>query len=215
MKSKCIENLLKKVENKIYRNRIFPKNLFNKGISIIIPDTSALIDFSYITRIYRGKNKDYINPVSFVNSLLGEDTKIIIPYKIIDEVRTHKDVKLNGHVYELSPKFISYLEDLYNETRRFLNEFVYGADSEQTKLDVYWASKLSCTNNLKKMEEGFSETDKDLLVFSRLLSTGKFRNEQKVNSVNILSSDEHIVSGVDFLRKNCEYLNLNCISLRE
>ena len=226
MSHKEAENHLKHIEREIVKDEkeamggVFTKPFFDSRVSIVIPDTCALIDLERLTREYRGQEAKYARPDIFLDNLIERNRVVLIPKGIINEVRIHRKVKLNSHEYELSQDFVSYLEELYKISNCFLGCTRYGLDSEQTGLDVYWASVLSCAENQKKQEEGFSNADKDLLTLACLLTTTKSdpaKSSEKISIglVDVLSSDEHILRGADFLRERCGYKNLKTIHMRK
>ncbi len=219
MKSKESKRILKRAEKEI-RGHVLTRPLFDRSISVVIPDTSALIDLERITHSYTGSEAKYARSDLFLNSFIEGNRTVLIPGGVIGEVQRHRKVKLNHHVYEISPEFVGYLIGLYKNTGDFLRRVEYGLDPEQIGYDVWYTSKLACENS-KKQKEDFSDVDKDLLEFACLFGRSKInleKDEQReIGLVSILSSDEHIIQGAKFLREQGgdNYRNIKAISLRK
>jgi len=216
MKDKDIKNVLRRIEKNIIGNP-FTRPLFDRDISIIIPDTNAMIDLQRMTKEYKGYEVKYFNPEFFLESLERNNRRILISEEIIREINIHEDIKLNDNTYEISKSFLRFLRKVYNFSNNLSRNLKYGADSEQVGLEVYWASKFACIDNPKKQEECFSETDKQLLKFACLVGTSKLdieNRERNVGLVHILSSDEHLIKGTEFMREQAGYSNINCVNLR-
>lgn len=219
MKNKAIIKNFKNVERKI-RGNLFTRPIFNRDISLIIPDTSAIIDVQTMCRSYTGPENIYQRPEFFLESLEEENKKILIPEFLMEEINNHKPIKINCHNPEISSGFFDYLCRIYESSRVLFPQFRYGADSEQVGMDVYWASKFACNRNMKKQEEHFSDVDKKLLKISFLLGTGRLehedsRKERNIGLVHLLSSDEHLIQGTKFLMESAGYSKVNCVNVRE
>jgi len=224
MKYKQAEKTLKRVKQEIKGN-IFTRPLFTRHISIVIPDTGALIDLERCSEDYCvPKGRD---PCEFLKShmedIIDRTRNILIPEGVMYEVERHRTIRLNEHQFEISPVFVDYIGQLHRITREFVNKLRYGADSEQVREDVYWASRLCCKDSLKKHEEGFSDADKDLLHFACLLSKSRLDSTRAgerigIGTVHVLSPDAHIREGIRFLMETPEYegeyANLNYITTR-
>ncbi len=217
MKDKNIKNVLRRIERDIAGNP-FTRPLFDRDISIIIPDTSAIIDLQKMTKEYKGDEIKYFNPEFFLESLERDNRIIFISEEIMREINIHGDIKLNDNTYEISQPFLKYLKRIYNFSNSFSHNLKYGVDLEQVGLEVYWASKFACQDSHKKQEECFSEADKRLLRFACLVGTSKLEigdRERDVGLVHILSSDEHLIKGTKFMREQVGYSNLNCVNFRD
>ncbi|MFA4953564.1 MAG: hypothetical protein WC584_05045 [Candidatus Pacearchaeota archaeon] len=218
MKNKNIARIFKNIEKGIKGNP-FTRPLFDRDISLIVPDTSAIIDIQNMCRNYCGVEVAYQHPELFLESLEKENKRILIPEFLMDEINNHKFVRLNYYNREISQEFFDYLYKVYESGKGLLPKFRYGADSEQVGLDVYWASKFACENSIKKQIECFSDVDKELLKISFLLGTSKLelstdKKTKDVGLVHLLSSDEHLIRGTEFLRDVAGYSNVNCINSR-
>ena len=215
MESKDIVRNFKKIERTIEGNP-FTRPLFDRNISIIVPDTCSIIDLQNMTRNYKGDESKYSSPYLFLDSLERENRRLLITDGIMNEVLVHKDIKVNDNVYEIQPDFADYIKRIYDVSNRFFTKFRYGADSEQVGLEVYWASKYACKDNFKKSVECFSDVDKEVLKVACLIGTGKLEisdsKTRDINLVHILSSDEHLLKGTEFMKREFGYSNINCIN---
>jgi len=192
--------------------------------SVTIPDTSALIDLQMLAREYRGKKEKYSNPRLFIENLKTKNQYFLITKGVLREIGKHKHIKINDHVFELSDSFIDYIWGLYDDTVRFMDSFVHCADTEKIRYDAHWSSIYSCEGNEKKQLEPFSQVDIDLLSFSESIGAGELKSDNeedksKIRLVNILSSDNHILNGIRFLKQHQafedRYKNLNEINMRD
>ena len=216
MDQKAITKSFRKVESEVKGNP-FTKPLLSRDISIIVPDTSAIIDLQRMCRDYKGDIGRYSNPCLFLEDLESYTRRILIPSAIHDEILNHRNVKVNVNTYEISPGFCDFLHKVHQTSNGIFGNIKYSADSEQVGLEVHWASVLACNGNYKKQEECFSEADRELLKIVCLLENavlGSGENSRKISLVNVLSSDEHIFKGVEFMREKCGYERIKCLRFR-
>ncbi len=131
------------------------------GSMVILPDTSALIDVAYFIRNSYGKCPYQSSQDFFIE--LSKAGHVFVGRDIINEVRAHAHTKKNSNCPEICINYLDYLENLHGQTLDALNTCVDLQDLDRVQWNVYWASKLCCSDLPKKDEEGFSDPDKKLL----------------------------------------------------
>jgi hypothetical protein len=186
---------------------------------IILVDTSGIIDIQHMTNDNR-HNKEYDNKPLFCDAYdylkeFSGKIPILATQEVCNEVRLHSLGKINGHVYEISPMvadlvcsdFCKNFSDLSNNSKSTL-------DPEDVRYIIYWVAKEACRENHKKHEEGFSETDKKILYHASILSKSTIETPtgpKMVSPVGILTSDEHIICGIKYLKKEGNFDGLYII----
>lgn len=187
-------------------------NLSGKS-PVIVLDTGALIDISNATRKYDlvhrivhhkrgGENPNYFDAVSFLKYFSGMAPLIITP-RTHKEIYRHASTRLNGHTFELPLRAVEFSLDNMVTSTLFLDGLQGELPKDETRYDTYWTSKECCNGNHKKQEEGCSDTDKEILEAVAYLSSGRTVRQtgEKVDQVIILSSDAHVISGAEFLKR--------------
>ncbi|MEX0920453.1 MAG: hypothetical protein WDZ69_02620 [Candidatus Pacearchaeota archaeon] len=191
--------------------------------SLLVLDTGGLIEIANKAREYnlvsRGKdvNPNYMRATSFLD-YISENVGIIITPKTYQEIQDHGRMKLNGHTQELTPRIVDRSLEIMIGSEEYISGLECGLEPDQARYDAYWASKEGCNGNSKKYVEGCSETDKEILSTVAYLSNcnvGDSSEEGRENLL-VLSSDDHIILGSEFLKKNFKdrYSNIVPISTR-
>ncbi len=194
------------------------------SLPVVVLDTGGLIDIVQSARQYglnyKNGNRDskYAKVTSFLKSL-SERTPVIITPKTYQEMQDHGRMMLNAHITELSPRVVDFALQTMLNSQRFMDTLqLERGELDQTRYDAYWASREGCNDNKKKHEEGCSDTDKEILSVSAYLSKCKVLQypNKRVGQILVLSSDAHILQGIEFLKRGFDgqYSNIVPISTR-
>jgi hypothetical protein len=190
---------------------------------LVVLDTGGLIDIASAIRQYnyvnRKGNKDsrYERTTGFLKHL-SESIPVLITPKTYQEIQDHGRMILNSHTTELSPKIVDFALETMISSSDFVSGLRPGMELDKTRYDTYWAAKNGCNGNVKKQEEGFSDTDKEILSMAAFLSQCRTPRDKrkKMGEILVISPDAHIIQGTRFLRKSFDgrYLNIVPISTR-
>ncbi len=210
MTLKTLKDILKDAD-KLLSKRSFP---------IVFLDTSAVIDICKSSRNEKLKQNSkreklpwheiYID--HFLMNFASKYETIISPLTY-SEIKDHYKVKCNSHSWEID-KGVYFLMRKFFEDYKRLKNFCNIPPDDKERYDVYWATKLCCSDNKKKNLEGFSEVDREILTDALLFSEYFMKDNEKADPVVIFSSDEHILKGVGMLNK-LMYENLFSLSTRK
>lgn len=197
----------------------------NKTSPVIILDTGGLIDIVQSTRNFSlngnghvAKYPQYGRATAFLRHI-GARIPVLITPKTNQEIQNHIGVRLNSHELEVSPALTEYSFDLMSNSVRFMGGVKGETSLDDTRYDAHWAALEGCKGNLKKKEEGCSDTDKEILIAAAYLSQCRHpgNNPNKINPVLVVSPDLHITEGAKLLRREFDgkYSTIIPISTRE
>ncbi len=190
------------------------------SIPMIVFDTSGLIDIATSIRRYNLCHRNgigdirYTSPDVFLRNLNGASKIIITPYTY-KEVEKHSHTILNRYTNELESPIVSFSFYALEQYMAIASELKNSISLDEARYDAYWAAKYGCNGNEKKFLEGPSLTDKEILGTASYLANAEIKG-QRINPLIVVSSDAHILKGVEFLRKEFEdkYSSLSPISTR-
>lgn len=190
---------------------------------LLILDTGALIDIIQTSRDYcfcanrHEKNSNYEKATYFLKDMSSHFPLVITP-KTYQEIQDHGRMRLNAHETELSPKIVDFALNIMINSVKFISGLKAGVELDMARYDAYWASQEGCKGNLKKMEEGCSDTDREILTIAAFLSQCRTVKDKrkKIGRILVASSDTHIIKGSEFLKRGFggKYSNITSISTR-
>ena len=191
---------LRRIEREIRDN-------FRGDLPVLVMDTGGLIDIEAKVRqhnftcVNEERIDSCISTTYFLQNILKGRPMFITP-KTYREIRNHEGMKLNGHVYELSPSTLNFSLDSMVYSTQFFIGLNQRVESDQIRYDAYWAARECCKDNPKKYAEGCSDTDKEILLAIANLSNSNPRNAPQigVGSVVVVSSDSHVINGSEILK---------------
>jgi hypothetical protein len=201
---------------------IFEKSSGN--FPVIVLDAGGLIDISHATRTYslKGcpkteKNPNYAAANVFLRHV-SQRAPILLTPKTYQEIQDHGRMMLNSHTVELSPITVDYSLKVMADSAVFLDGLVGELSLDDARYDAYWTSKVCRMGNCKKQEEGYSDTDREIISTAAYLSRCQMigESDKKVDGVLVISSDAHVLSGSEFLGRYFDgrYPNITPISTR-
>lgn len=216
---KSLYNILE--ERELVLIAINPNYLYDH-VPVMLADTGAIID---IQKCFRTNNigKKYKEPpfsniYQFFNHL-NYPTKLLVPPKVGEEINKHGNMKLNQYVCEIPQHVIKLVnDDLLPRFKEFYSQIIIPTEVkdhlDDLRYAVHWTAIEACKGDAKKSSECMSEADKELLLYSLILSKSTTKDQKKISPIFVLSSDKHLVDGINFLNREEGYENLHTISTR-
>lgn len=193
--------------NWIVNNGHFSRLVFDRGNysgkNIFLLDTGTIIDLehSYFTNgSRRGLSKEK-HPAAILDRIALEYPLVITP-RVLTEVRNHSRNHLaNGKRPEISRATLELIETLYDSESREILELNNASllNSDPCSLSVYLASKEAFKENSGKKKDEVSCADREMVALGVFLSKGMY-GDKKINCVNILSPDYHILGTLNTLK---------------
>jgi hypothetical protein len=206
----------------------------NMDYPVVLVDTSAIIDIQHAANQNKlGKRKEtgvFTDAYQFLKELNKRALLLANP-SVCEEVEEHAKKKINPHVYKIDPKvanlvctdFKTNLLELWCNSILPI-EVKDSIEMEKLKEDLeegiryaaHWTKLYCCQGNLKKQKERFSSVDENILVRAACLSqlsifTGVLK---RISPVGVLTSDEHVSCGIDYLKIEGGFYGLYTIKAR-
>ncbi|MEM3091260.1 MAG: hypothetical protein QXX55_01180 [Candidatus Pacearchaeota archaeon] len=213
--SKCIKDI-RNISREIARNSL-------GNYPLLVLDTGGLIDFVESIKYYNlicknGSRDSRYESISVFLKHLSENLPMIITPTVYQEICNHINFRLGRHLFEIPKKTVDFAFETMENSMRFISRLESKLEMDTVRYDIYWTSKLCCNGNIKKNLEGCSDADKEILFTAAYLSQCRTEidRRKKIGKVLVISPDEHIIKGVDFLKKgfNGKYSNVESISTR-
>jgi len=126
---------------------------------------------------------------------------MVITPRTYREIQNHGKTRLNGHTFELNQEIVDFALSTLIKSNELIDGLTNFCPFDNIRYDVYWATKYGCNGNSKKILEGCSDTDKEILNTAAYLSRSKVGNNAALNPVLVISSDAHILKGAEFLKR--------------
>lgn len=184
-----------------------------KDLPVVLLDTGAVIDLEEAVKSHVKSLKEKAETSLFLKSLKEKVPLVVTPY-VHREIIRHSRYKRNSHTPEIEPSTFKFIKGIVNESTDFLTRARTDVPLDDARYNVYWISKEACKcdnsdnkNDKKKQDEGFSETDRDILTHAIRLSRSYIEFPQgtqinrKINPVIVFSPDKHIGEGISFIYK--------------
>lgn len=176
-----------------------------KSCPRLIIDTSGLIDIVASCRqTILGKNAEsepiYKDPLNFLEYLASKQP-IIVNEATHEEILRHVKVRINGNNNEIPEKVIPFVNFCYEGYKNLRKSLAPLVERDRAKYDVYWISKSPDIHNEKKLAEGFSVVDREILTDAIYIASSISENTRNF-PIGIISSDTHILKSIPLLEKS-------------
>lgn len=188
--------------NWILHNGYFDKLSTDNGENLFLIDTGVIID---LEDAYHNNGRSEENKPAIILEKLEREYKLIITPGVWREIENHTECRksnreeissstsiLANHIYEESSCFFhdSGIDELSSEIRQNHRYAVNLAAFEAFKVDYR-----------KGIKDKISYTDKEILSMALDLSQCE-SNYKKYGTINVLSSDEHVVRTISVIKSN-------------
>jgi len=173
---------------------------------VMVLDTSGLIDLVTAMRQYNSvrrngdRNQRYERPALFLENLAQELPMVITP-RTYREIQNHGRTRLNGHTVELTPEVMDFALNTLIKSVEFIDGLKNPVSFDDIRYDTYWAAKYGCDGNHKKIMEGCSDTDREILATAAHISGSNIDDKTALGPVLVTSSDAHVLKGAELLKR--------------
>ncbi|HLD97702.1 MAG TPA: hypothetical protein VI815_00080 [Candidatus Nanoarchaeia archaeon] len=199
-----------KTPNEILDDFDFKAGAFSRDNSAVVLDTGAVIDVIHSTRSHdricreQGVGRDDYVSARSLFSAIGQNSRLVVLPSVYVELMKHSNSKINHYTREIDEDTRGLIEQLASDSFEYMSlvDFTNFCSFDEIRYDVHNTTLEACNGCSKKQDEGYSMVDKDILLYSGLLTQGHLTKDKEtldLKKVTVLSSDRHVLCGVDFM----------------
>lgn len=184
----------------LLNNGYFDK-ITNSEYDIFLVDTGVFIDLENSYYQNKSRNNGIVHPARLIGNI---EHRILITGNVLEEIIAHGEVRI-GQRYEISEPTSILVERLYEESKDFFSDVGLDKIREELKdyhrYQVFLASAHAFNLDSRKGEKDrISDCDKEIMSIALDLCLCGNINFP-IETVNILSTDDHIARTVKFLKE--------------